>query len=58
MEFTKKDLFFCYDLGLKNILKENDVPYITTALTNSNKRFWLYFRNEKVNEIIKQYIGK
>lgn len=58
MKFTKKDLFFCYDFGLKSILKENNVPYITTALSKNNKRFWLYFRDEKINKIIKQYTGK
>jgi hypothetical protein len=58
MQLSKKDLFFCYDLGLKNIMRKNNIEYITTALTNNNKRFWLYFRTNEVNELIKQYMGQ
>jgi hypothetical protein len=49
-------LFFCYDFALKNRLKENNIPFITTAISNDQRRFWLYFRDEKVNQIINNYI--
>lgn len=55
MEFNKNMLFFCYDLALKNKLKANGIKFIVTALTNDNKRFWLYWR-EEANAVIEQHV--
>lgn len=54
MQFDKSLLFFCYDRALHIELKEQNISYITTAISNSNKRFWLYWRDDKVNQILKQ----
>lgn len=56
MEYSKKMLFFCYDLALKNKLKEHNIKFIVTAISNDGKRFWLYFRTDEVNNIINQHI--
>lgn len=54
MEYDKKHLFFCYDRSLHIRLKKSNVKFIVTAISNDNKRFWLYWRTEEVKEIIKQ----
>lgn len=56
MEFSKNMLFFCYDFALKNKLKQKGIKFITTAISNDQRRFWLYFRTEEVNKIINDYI--
>lgn len=56
MELTKDLLFFCYDFSLKNRLKANGIRFITTAVSNDNKRFWLYFRTDEVNSVIQQHV--
>lgn len=56
MEFSKKMLFFCYDFALKNKLKENNIKFITTAISNDQRRFWLYFRTDELNKIVNNYI--
>ena len=56
MEFSKNMLFFCYDFALKNKLKSHGIKFITTAISNDQRRFWLYFRTEQVNLIINDYI--
>lgn len=56
MELNKNMLFFCYDLALKNRLKANGIKFITTAISNDQRRFWLYFRTDEVNEVIGQHV--
>ncbi|CEG31422.1 hypothetical protein [Peribacillus simplex] len=56
MEYSKDMLFFCYDFLLQKKLKESNIKFITTAISNDQKRFWLYFRTEDVNAVIKQHI--
>lgn len=56
MDYNKNMLFFCYDLALKNKLRSNDIKFITTAISNDGKRFWLYWRTDDVNEIIGQHV--
>ncbi|MBS4191211.1 hypothetical protein KHA94_13565 [Bacillus sp. FJAT-49705] len=56
MELTKDHLFFCYDFSLQRKLKANGVRFVTTAISNDQKRFWLYFRTEQVNEVIQQHV--
>jgi hypothetical protein len=55
MEYNKNMLFFCYDLALKNRLKGEGIKFITTAITNDNKRFWLFWRTDEVTQIIEQH---
>lgn len=56
MEMTKSDLFFCYDLSLQRKLKERGIKFICTAITNDEKRFWLYFRTEEVKRVLKGHM--
>ncbi len=56
MELSKNMLFFCYDFALKDRLKSHGIKFITTAISNDQKRFWLYFRTDEVNKIINDYI--
>ncbi|WP_394137457.1 hypothetical protein [Cytobacillus oceanisediminis] len=53
---TKEDLFFCYDFSLKNKMKAKGIKYITTAISNDQRRFWLFFRTESVNQTIQEHI--
>jgi hypothetical protein len=52
---SKSDFFFCYDFGLQKKIKENGIPYITTAISNNGRRFWLFERTDTVNILIKEY---
>lgn len=52
---TKSDLFFCYDVALHRRLQEKGIKYITSAISNYNRRFWLYFRTEEVEKEIELY---
>lgn len=56
MEYSKDMLFFCYDFLLQKRLKARNIKFITTAISNDQKRFWLYFRTDEVNTVIKQHI--
>ncbi|MFK9119117.1 hypothetical protein ACJEBK_19855 [Peribacillus frigoritolerans] len=56
MEYSKDMLFFCYDLALQRKLKQKNIKFITTAITNDSRRFYLYWRDERVNAVIKQHI--
>ncbi|MBT2736146.1 hypothetical protein [Bacillus sp. ISL-7] len=58
MEFNKNMLFFCYDFSLKNKLKANGIKFITTAISNDERRFWLFWRTEEVNVIMQQHINQ
>lgn len=58
MGFSKNILFFCYDIALQRKLKEHGVRFITTAITNDGRRFWLYFRTDEVIQIMKEYLNK
>lgn len=46
MEFSKNMLFFCYDFGLKNKLKENGIKFITTAISNDQKKILVIFSHK------------
>lgn len=51
------NLFFCYDSGLHKYLhKVNKQKYLCAALhETTGKKFWLYERNETVNNLIGDY---
>lgn len=53
----KSDLFFCYDFSLRNKFSEKGIRYVTTAISNNQKRFWLYIRTPEINEIIKEHLS-
>ncbi len=55
---TKEDLFFCYDFSLKNKMRDKGIKYITTAISNDQRRFWLYFRTEQVTQTIKEHVNQ
>lgn len=49
--------FFCYDQMLHKFLhRKHNQNYICAAIhETTNKKFWLYERNETVNNLISQY---
>ena len=48
--------FFCYSEPLMKFLKLNNIRYITGAKhIETNKVFWLYEGNDKLNEFINIY---
>lgn len=57
MEFNKNMLFFCYDLALHRTLKDKGITFITSAISNKNQRFWLYWRTPEVNQTIDSYFN-
>lgn len=56
-QLSKADFLFCYDVLLHRKLKDENIPYITSAISNHDQRFWLYQRTDKVNSIVKQHSG-
>lgn len=51
-----KNLYCCYSLNLRNYLTENGVKYELCANNpNNNKRFWVYIKNEKLNEVLTKW---
>ncbi|MEC1155630.1 hypothetical protein [Cytobacillus horneckiae] len=58
MNFTKKDLFFCYDALLHRKIADKNIEFVTSAISNSNRRFWLYIRTPLVNQIIDEYFKR
>lgn len=49
----KDDLFICYSNKLKNRLVNNNIKYIIHGFNKkSNKDFWVFIRNEKLNYIL------
>ena len=50
------ELYCCYSLPLRNFLYENGLRYKLAALnTNSKKLFWVYIKNEKLNELLDKW---
>ena len=44
------ELYCCYSLNLRNYLHSNGLRYKLCALNpNSQKRFWVYIKDEKLN---------
>lgn len=53
---NNKKYFFCYSLKLKNFLKSLDIFYeISGNNNNSNKPFWAYIRNEKLDKALEEW---
>lgn len=53
----KEQLLFVYDRALHIQLKEAGFKFFTTAISNDNKRFWLYPRYEATETILKQHLN-
>ena len=46
-------LYTCYSLNLRNYLYDNGLKYKLAARNpNSNKLFWVYVKNEKLDELL------
>jgi len=60
MEMDK--YFFCYSTNLQQFLRyEKGLKFICTAFHDkTNKRFWLFERDEKLQEALQEYnkVGK
>lgn len=52
MEIKRSDLFFCYDVILHRKLKKENVEYLVSAISNHERRFWLYPMSEEVKSVI------
>lgn len=50
------ELYCCYSLPLRNYLYENGLRYKLAALNpNSQKLFWIYIKNEKLNDLLNKW---
>lgn len=53
------ELYCCYSLPLRNFLYENGLRYKLAALNpNSKKLFWVYIKNEKLNNLLNKWSAK
>lgn len=53
------ELYTCYSLNLRNFLYNNGVKYKLAARNpNSNKLFWVYIKNQKLNELLTRWAVK
>lgn len=49
-------LYCCYSINLRSFLTENNVKYEICALNpNNNQMFWVYIRNEKLDELLTKW---
>ena len=49
-------LYCCYSLTLRNFLYKNGLRYKLAALNpNSKKLFWVYVKNEKLDELLDRW---
>lgn len=53
-------LFCCFSVPLKDYLSNNGVKYEITALNqNTLKTMWIYIKNDKLNNLLKEWsLGK
>lgn len=53
------ELYCCYSLPLRNYLRNNGVKYKLAALNpNSNKLFWVYVKDEKLDNLLNEWSAK
>lgn len=56
VNYMDVELYCCYSLPLRNFLYENGLRYKLAALnSNSKKLFWVYVKDEKLNELLKRW---
>lgn len=54
-----KKLYCCYSLNLRNYLSEHGLKYELCANNpNTNKRFWVYIKSGKLNELLTKWTTK
>lgn len=59
MKNNKVELYTCYSLNLRNYLYENGIKYKLAAKNpNSNKLFWIYVKDEKLDELLTKWSTK
>lgn len=52
-------LYCCYSIKVRDYLKQNGIPYELVAENpNSHKIFWVYIRNEKLDEFLTKWSTK
>ena len=52
-------LYCCYSLNLRNYLRDNGLRYELCALNpNSKEMFWVYVKEEKLNELLNKWSVK
>ena len=50
------ELYTCYSLKLRNYLYDHGLKYKLAARNpNSNKLFWVYVKDEKLNELLNMW---
>lgn len=53
------ELYTCYSLNLRNYLYDNGLKYKLAARNpNSNKLFWVYIKNSKLDELLTKWANK
>ena len=53
------ELYCCYSLPLCKYLSENGLRYKLAALNpNSKNLFWVYIKDEKLNDLLNQWSAK
>ena len=53
------ELYTCYSLNLRNYLYNNGLKYKLAARNpNSNKLFWVYIKDAKLNELLTKWTTK
>jgi hypothetical protein len=53
------ELYCCYSLPLRKYLSENGLRYKLAALNpNSKNLFWVYIKDEKLNDLLNQWSAK
>lgn len=53
------ELYCCYSLPLRNYLCDNGLRYKLCALNpNSQQRFWVYIKDEKLDTLLNKWSTK
>ncbi|KMY50558.1 hypothetical protein [Peribacillus loiseleuriae] len=52
---TKEDLLFIYDVQLHKKIKRAGYTYLTSAISLSDRRFWLYPRTPDIESIMTEH---
>lgn len=53
---TNVELYCCYSLNLRNYLHDNGMRHKLAALNpNSKSLFWVYVKNEKLDQLLNEW---
>ena len=59
MKNNEVELYTCYSLNLRNYLYQNGVKYKLAAKNpNSDKLFWIYIKDKKLDELLTKWSTK